>query len=116
MGLRAGLGFAFDEERNCIAIRILHQDGQNTYNERLGVVEFLIIKEPFYKALPDNSTAFVGIYHISDMIALSPGEFYPKTWEKEIDMTTDELKLAGNQAVKEKKFHTAIDLWVLHKQ
>lgn len=104
-----GFSSAFDEMGNILFVRILHQDGEHIYNENLGEPRFLIVKEPYYKELEGTSDGFVMIYHITDIIALSPGDpCMPQIWERQIDMTADELRLAGNQAVKGKEYYTAI--------
>ncbi|MCJ1470935.1 hypothetical protein MMC07_009583 [Pseudocyphellaria aurata] len=107
--LPLGLGVGADETGNMVGIQILPQDGQQVYNEYLGGAEFLIIKEPLYIAYPKSSAGYVSVYHISDVVALLPGDpRIPQGWKSKVQISMKEWRLAGNQAVREKNFYDAI--------
>lgn len=111
--LRLGIGVGVDEIGNVVGVRMIPQNGQHVYNEYLGEAKFLIIKEPLYIAYPESSAGYISIYHISDVLPLSSSDpRLPQKWKSQVEMTTDEWRLVGNQAVREKKFYNAIDWFV----
>ena len=111
--LGSGIGIGVDEIGNVVGVRMIPQDGQQVYNEYLGDAKFLYIKEPLYIAYPQSSAGYISIYHISDVVALSPHDpRLPQRWQSQAKMTTDEWRLVGNQAVREKKFYSAINWFV----
>lgn len=113
--LASGTGIGVDEIGNMVGFQIIPQDGQQVYNEHLGAAKFLIIKEPLYIAYPESSAGYISIYHISDVVALSPGDpRIPQQWKVQVQMSMKEWRLAGNQAVREKKFYDAI-IWLVKK-
>lgn len=114
--LSLGIGVGVDEIGNSVGIRIIPQNGQQVYNEYLGDAEFIIIKEPLYIPYPERSAGYISIYHISDVVAISPSDpSLPQKWRLQVEMTMDEWKLVGNQAVREGKFYNAIK-WLVEPQ
>ena len=111
--LGSGIAIGVDEIGNVVGVRMIPQDGQQVYNEYLGDAKFLYIKEPLYIAYPQSSAGYISIYHIWDVMALSPHDpRLPQRWKSQAKMTTDEWRLLGNQAVREKKFYSAINWFV----
>lgn len=111
--LDSGIGIGVDEIGNVVGIRMIPQNGHEVYNESLGGAEFLIIKEPLYIAYPEGFAGYISIFHISDVVALSSSNpRLPQKLKMQIEMTTDEWRLVGNQAVREKKFYIAINWFV----
>lgn len=111
--LRLGIGIGVDEIGNVVGVRMILQNGQQVYNEYLGDAKFLIIKEPLYIAYPESPAGYISIYHISDVVVLSSSDpRLPQKWKLQVDMTTDEWRLVGNKAVREKKFYNAINWFV----
>lgn len=110
--LGSGIGIGVDETGNAVGIRMILQNGHQVYNEYLGDAKFLIIKEPLYKSLPGTSAGYISVFHISDVMALSHSDpRLPQWWKLQVEMTTDKWRLVGNQAVREKKFYSAISCY-----
>lgn len=111
--LASGIGIGHDEIGNIVGFRIMLQNGQQVYNEYLGDAQVIIIKEPLYVALPESSAGYISIYHISDVVVLSHSDpRLPQIWTLHVEKTMDEWRLVGNQAVREKRFHNAINWFV----
>lgn len=111
--ISSGIGIGVDETGNVVGIRMILQNGHQVYNEYLGDAKFLIIKEPLYMALPGTSAGYISVYHISDVVVLSHNDpRLPQWWKLQVDMTTDKWRVVGNQAVREKKFYSAISWYV----
>lgn len=114
--LHLGIGAGVDETENIVGVRVIPQNGKQVYNEYLGDAEFMIIKEPLYIAYPEGSGGYIPIYHISDVVALSPSDpSLPQKWKLQVERTMDEWRLVGNQAVREGKFYNAIN-WLVEPQ
>ncbi len=107
---RGGVIVADDEKGNVVAVRILHQDGKQIYNEYWGNAKFLIIKEPFLEAVRGSSMCSITVHHVTDVLAISPGDpRLPMKWHLCTVMTADVWRQVGNKAVREKQFYQAID-------
>lgn len=99
-----------DEKGNLSGVRIVHQDGQRTYNESWGCAKFLVIKEPFYRAVSKSSIGCITVHHVTDVVVVLLNDpRLPKNWQLRTEKSVDEWRQLGNKAVSEKQFHLAID-------
>lgn len=99
-----------DEKGDLSGVRIVHQDGQRTYNESWGCAKFLVIKEPFYRAVSKSSIGCITVHHVTDVVVVLLNDpRLPKNWQLRTEKSVDEWRQLGNKAVSEKQFHLAID-------
>lgn len=105
-----GVAVVDDEKGDLSCVRIVHQDGKRTYNGSWGCAKFLIIKEPFYRAVSRSSMGCITVHHVTDVVVVSLNDpRLPKNWQLRTEKSVDEWRQLGNNAVSEKQFHLAID-------
>lgn len=109
-----GVAIVIDQEESLAGVRIVHQDGKRTYNDSWGLAKYLIIKEPFYIAIPRSPIGCITVHHLTDVVVvLLEDQRLPKHWQLRAEKSVDEWRQIGNKAVIEKQYHLAIDWLVL---
>lgn len=105
-----GVAIVDDEKGDLSGVRIVHQDGKRTYNGSWGCAKFLIIKEPYYRAVARSSMGCITVHHVTDVVVVSLNDpRLPQKWQLRTKKSVDEWRQLGNKAVGEKQFHLAID-------
>lgn len=109
-----GVAVVIDQEESLAGVRMVHQDGKRTYNDSWGMAKYLIIKEPFYVAIPRSSIGCITVHHLTDVFVVPlDDQRLPKHWQLRAEKSVDEWRQIGNKAVIGKQYHLAIDWFVL---
>lgn len=104
-----------DEEGTAVILQLYHQPAEAVVpkDNILPKGGFVLIKEPFFKAVDTGSSYRIQADHVSDVIFLDDAsDLIPKKWRKRKEVSilsrpSREIRLQGNKAVEKKEWATA---------
>jgi hypothetical protein len=101
-----------DERGDVLKIQLYQQvdEDERRAIDIIDVGTILLLKEPFFKVMGDGEYG-LRVDHLSDVVAIDDtDDRIPKAWRHKVIEMQDstELKAAGNAAMGEKKYWTAI--------
>lgn len=103
---------ADDEYNSALILQLYNQEKELATDGRLVEGTVMIVKEPYLKVLSDGPYG-IRVDHLSDVkFLLEHDSRVPSAWrnkQKKFDSSANVWKTKGNDAVKQAKYHLAID-------
>ncbi|KAJ6786517.1 hypothetical protein PWT90_09254 [Aphanocladium album] len=103
-----------DLEGTAVTLQLYHHPPQVVVSpdEIIQMGRVLLLKEPFFKCATDGSYS-LRVDHLSDVIWLEPSDArIPDVWKKSVpEMSSEEARMQGNDAVKRQRWAEAMDLY-----
>ncbi|KAE8350677.1 hypothetical protein BDV28DRAFT_150698 [Aspergillus coremiiformis] len=101
-----------DEEGSVLMLHLHHQDRTRDVLELLGEGHVVLVKEPFFKRIPDG-TYGIRVDHLPDVVFLPEHDpRVPRVWQSAaLPTSADEWKAKGNVLFHSKKYYPAIECY-----